>query len=217
MTDLKIQSEGPPPEAHARRIILNMMRHLARENATLWNKINIIVHDPFARDGNPKAQQRLADKVKALGAAHVSLQTGKRGKYTMFIHDIIGWNRDTDKPIGVDDEVENPWLAAQFHTVEGLGRCRIRHYTRQVLFISAHSLVRVVQRWQARTLDDLLRVIHTITAVGVEYIIKIDDGTTSDWAKTPLDGVRVPFPNNSSVMVLKQYEVRPALVVITIF
>jgi hypothetical protein len=53
--------------------------------------------------------------------------------------------------------------------------------------------------------------------VALGHIAKIDDGTNDDWYKTPASGIRVPFPNHSSVMVLKQHETYKALVVTTIF
>jgi hypothetical protein len=134
----------------------------------------------------------------------VSLVPGKRGKYKMFIYDIVGFEAVTGQVIGVDDVItKHPWLAVQLHTVEGCGRCLIRHFTRRVLYITTHSLVRVVQRWQARNLQDLIKVINTITIVAIKHIVKVDDGLTDNWCKTPLEGIRVPFPNNSSVMVLK--------------
>jgi hypothetical protein len=218
MTDLpEIQSEGPPPDRHAERIISLMMRYLAQQNAQVWAGINAIIHDPFCRDGNPKAQRKMADRVKATGASFVQLEPAKRGKYKLYIHDMIGWDHVTDTAIGVNDDVSKPWLAAQFHIVEGCGHCLVKHYTRQMVYITTHSLVRVVQRWQARNIQDLIRVVETISNVAIKYILKVDDGVTNDWCKTPPDGIRVPFPNQSSVMVLKRYEPRPGLVVVTIF
>jgi hypothetical protein len=44
-----------------------------------------------------------------------------------------------------------------------------------------------------------------------------EQGAEDTWHQTPPEGVRVPFPNHSSVMVLKQHEKHRGLVVATIF
>jgi hypothetical protein len=67
-------------------------------------------------------------------------------------------------------------------------------------------------------LDDLLRVIETIGAVALSHIANSQaDGEEDTWHITPPEGIRVPFPNHSSVMVLKQHEKHKALVVTTVF
>jgi hypothetical protein len=56
MTVLEIQSVGAPPERHADRIVADMMRHLAEQQASLWETVNDVTKSPHTRDGNPRAQ-----------------------------------------------------------------------------------------------------------------------------------------------------------------
>jgi hypothetical protein len=85
MPALEIQSVGAPPEKHADRVVAEMMRHLAKQHAEMWDTIKSAAHGPFVRDGNPRAQRKLAEKVKAAGAKYVHLEPGKRGKYRLSV------------------------------------------------------------------------------------------------------------------------------------
>jgi hypothetical protein len=60
-----------------------MMKYLTKEHAKLWQAIYGITKDPRVMDGNPRAQQKLADKVKTAGANGVLLIPGKRWRYRM--------------------------------------------------------------------------------------------------------------------------------------
>jgi hypothetical protein len=215
LTTLEINSVGPPPVRHADRIVGAMMRHLAQQHSLLWEIVENIMRGPHVRDGNARAQAKLEARIKQAGAFFTKLEPGKRGKYKLTVFDWTGYDRDADRRISIDDEIpERPWLAAWYHMIEGKGRGYVR--SSAVLFLTHHCLSRVVQRWQVRTINDLQRVIETIGAVAMKYIIEHDDGSDA-WHNTPDDGIRVPFPNHSSVMVLKGHEKHRAMVVTTIF
>jgi hypothetical protein len=218
MTALAIQSVGAPPEQHADRVVAEMMKYLAQKNARLWDAIHALTKGPHVRDGNPRAQAKIQTNIEALGVSWTHLEPGKRGRYRLSVNDWAGWNPATDSRITLGDEIPSkPWLANLHHVIEGTGHGWVRFASHVSLLITHHSLSRVTQRWQVRTLADLLRVIETIGAVALGHIAKIDDGTNDNWYKTPASGIRVPFPNHSSVMVLKQHETHKALVVTTIF
>ena len=131
---------------------------------------------------------------------------------------MAGWNPATDHWIDVDDEIpEKPWLASFLHIVEGTGHCQFRFTSHTALLITHHSLSGVVQRWQARTLADLLKVIDTISTVALGYIAERQEKDYDNWHVTPMDGVRVPLPGDAAMLVLKQHETRRALVLATVF
>ena len=88
MTVLEIQSVGAPPERYANRVVADMMRHLAEQQASLWETVNDITKSPHTRDGNPRAQRKLEAKIKALGVNFVHLEPGKRGRYRLSVN---GW------------------------------------------------------------------------------------------------------------------------------
>jgi hypothetical protein len=216
LANLEITSVGPPPERHADRVVAEMMRHLARQHAHLWATIEEITKNPRVRDGNPRAQRKVD---KAAGAHLTNLEPGKRGRYHLFVHGWVGWDAAANDRIKINDPIpDKPWFANWQFVLEGTGHCGIRSYARAVLYVTHHSLSRVVQRWQVKTLTDLTRVIDTIGAVALTHIAaRIEQGPEDSWFITPPDGIRVPFPNNSSVMILKQHEKRKALIVATIF
>jgi hypothetical protein len=181
MSDLQIQSVGAPHALHADRIVANMLRQLAEENAVLWALVHGITRDPFARDGNPRAQAKLEAKVRAAGADYTILETGKRGRYRLSVYAFTGWDPIRDQRITVDDEPpEKPWLTYWSYMVEGVGRGGLKLYSRGVLYLTHHSLSRVTQRWQVRTLSDLRKVIHTIALCVLNYTNDLDEHGTWD-------------------------------------
>jgi hypothetical protein len=76
VTALGIQSIGPPPQQHADRIVAEMLRDLAGKRAQV--ELAIIAAIETSRDGNPKAQAKMAERIRRAGAEYVSLQPGKR-------------------------------------------------------------------------------------------------------------------------------------------
>ena len=79
---LEIQSIGLPPEQHADHVIAEMLHDLARKRAHLQDAVAEEFRN--ARDGNPRAQQKMAARMLAAGAAQVKLEPGKRGRYSLF-------------------------------------------------------------------------------------------------------------------------------------
>jgi hypothetical protein len=151
LSTLEIQSVGAPPAPHADRVVANMMRHLSLRHAELWRLVDGITRGVYVRDGNPRAQQKLADRIKAAGASFVHLESGKRGKYKLLVSDLIGWDPATDRRISIDDPVpDKPRLSQQLHMIEGLGHGRVSYESRISCFLTHHSLSRVTQHWAVR-------------------------------------------------------------------
>jgi hypothetical protein len=93
----------------------------------LWQLVDEITKCGYVRDGNPRAQGKLCDRIKAAGASFLHLEPGKRGKYKLILSDLVGWNPHTDCIIAVGDPIpEKPWLANLVHTIEGLGHGHVR-------------------------------------------------------------------------------------------
>jgi hypothetical protein len=214
---LQIQSVGAPHELHADRVVAAMMRHFAKRHAATWELIVAVTKDPFTRDGNSRAQRKLQLKVEAAGAAWTHLEPAKRGKYKLSVASWVGWNPSTDsKILTVEDEIEKPWLALDYYTVEGLGHGLVRYSTRLAVFITHHSLSRTVQRWAARNLTDVERVIKTLAAPMLNYIAE-HEPQDDEWRKhIPPDGIRLRLPNNGPVLVCKPHDKYHALVLITV-
>jgi hypothetical protein len=219
MTALEIHSTGAPPERHANRIVAEMMRHLATKHAAVWQIIIAITKDPHARDGNARAQAKLQAKVDAAGAAWTDLVPGKRGKYKLMIASWVGWDPATSSRIlTIDDELdERPcWLTLDYYTVEGMGHGIVRYSTRLAVFLTRHALSRVCQRWAARTLLDLERVIRTLATRILEYVAEAEIAD-EDWHKhMSSEGVRLQMKKNGPVLVCKPHDKYRALVLVTV-
>ena len=190
LSALEIQSVGAPPAPHADRVVGNMMRHLSLRHAELWRLVSNVTEGKYVRDGNKRAQQKLADRIKAAGASSVHLTPGKRGKYKLLVGDLIGWDQHADKMITVGDEVPSkPWLAWMIHVVEGLGRGEVQYTSRVSCYLTHHCLSRVTQHWAVRTIPELVRVAETVVMAVMRYDNKISD---EDWSRAPEEGIRIP-------------------------
>ena len=99
----------------------------------------------------------------------------------------------------------------------GQGRCNIRFGARLVCFCSHHSLVRTCQRWKVITLDDMFRVIDTLSTVCLDYIGAAEDKDEEWWNNIPPNGLRLRVGKSGAVLVCNRHENHKysALVVIT--
>src|SRR5262249_39495192 len=85
-----IQSVRPPPERHADRVVAGMLRQLAVDHARLWETIAKIAAN--SSDGTPKAQRKMEERIKRTGVLTTDLLPGKRGRYTLLIYDLSGYD-----------------------------------------------------------------------------------------------------------------------------
>jgi hypothetical protein len=214
MTALEIQSVGPPPEKHADRTTAEMLRRLAKDHARLWAAISEIVDN--SRDGNPHAQQKIAAKIRAAAAVHVTLKPGKRGRYMLLAFSYVGWDPARDAVITLADPIPpKPWVANVFHEITGEGRGWINTCARALFYVTHHAISRAAQQWGFRTSDQMLKVILNIGDHTMKYIL--DRGVQDEhWCDTPAEGLRIPLADDGAAIVLKKHEKRHALVVATV-
>jgi hypothetical protein len=213
----EIQSVGAPHELHADRVVAAMMKYLAEKHAALWHEVDAITRGPHVRDGNPRAQAKLAARIKAAGATHMHLTAGKRGKYLLVIRDLIGWSPSADCPIVLGDELPaKPWLAMWYHEIHGHGHGSVSYTSSVSTMVSHHALSRTCQRWRVRTVPELVRVVETVEAATARYAQEADEkGGPDAWCDIPSKGVRYPV-NSAATMVLQRHTKRKTLVVATI-
>ena len=69
MTAIGIQSIGLPPTRHADRIIALMLRDLARKRAQIDLAVSAAIDN--SKDGNPRAQAKMAERMRRAGAERV--------------------------------------------------------------------------------------------------------------------------------------------------
>jgi hypothetical protein len=212
---LEIQSIGPPPEQHADRIVAAMLRDLAKKRAQV--ELAVLAAIENSKDGNPKAQAKMAERIRQAGAEYVSLQPGKRGKYTIMIQQMIGWDPIRDQEIRVESPIPaKPWVACHIAIIEAKGRGRTPDGGgAPVLLITHHALSRAAQRFEVRTNEHMLSATRWIWNATQKLILE----NARDWTPPPPQGLRVPLGTaDNAVVVLKQHENRErTLVAATIF
>jgi hypothetical protein len=192
-----------------------MLRDLARKRAQIEMAVGAAIDN--SKDGNPRAQAKMAERMRRAGAEHVSLTPGKRGKYTLQVWQWVGWDPIRDREIGIDSPIpEKPWLAFHIFHVETRGRGRGFADIAEgpVLLITHHALSRTAQRFGMRTNDHMLAAARRILHATADLIFK-----TRDWTPPPPQGLRVPLDTaDKAVVVLKQHASRErTLVAATVF
>jgi hypothetical protein len=208
-----IKCIGPPPERHADRIVAEWMRGLALAKAQLTQ----CIAETIARssDGSPKAQARMAARVRKAGALDVFLEPGKRGKYTLGIFHLNGWDRSRDVEIAPDDPIpDKPWLVYSLIFIEGLGKRRIDTHGRYLVFVTHHVLSRAAQRRGVRTVTDMTNMAAGIS-LAVMTLLEEKGGFEAAMAAPP-EGWRTGLKDGGTV-VLQRAEEHDALVAVTLF
>jgi hypothetical protein len=212
---LEIQSVGLPPEQHANRVTAELLRDLARKRAQIELAIGAAIES--SKDGNPKAQAKMAERIRRAGAEHVSLTPGKRGRYEITIYHWTGWDSTRDQEIRDDSTMpQKPWIACQFTHIETKGRGRgLAEYTGgPLLLVTHHALSRAAQRFGIRTGAHMIAAVHHIWNATADLMIK----NAHHWTPPPLQGLRVPLDTaDNAIVVLKQHESRLTLIAATIF
>jgi hypothetical protein len=86
------------------------------------------------------------------------------------------------------------------------------------MFITHHSLQRCAERWKVITVDDLEKVVNSLSVTMMKQIEKMQDAHPNDidWHLTPPAGIRVPINDGRATIILKGHETLKALVLVTV-
>jgi hypothetical protein len=192
-----------------------MLREMARRTATLADALVDTIID--SKDGNPKAQQKMADRLRKAGASRVKLEPGKRGRYKLHIYEQAGWDPTRDAEIGPDDPIpEKPWIVCRLTIIDSKGRGRTRIediYSEPVLFVSHHVLSRTAQRAGLRTLEDLMVAVTVIWNAAVKFMNESEPET---WLNPPPMGHKIPLERTTAHHVfLQRHYTREVMVAAT--
>jgi hypothetical protein len=182
-----IRSVGRPPERHADRVVAEMMRQLARDHSRLWDTIAEVAAD--SSDGSPRAQRKMQERIKRAGPLTTELWPGKRGRYTLLIYDLTGYDQRRDAAIQLGDPVpERPWISCNLTvlTSEGRGRNRVELRSRPMLFVTHHAVSRAAQCLGVRTTDHLIVATKAIWNGAVELMKEKE--TVEAWLDAPPQG-----------------------------
>jgi hypothetical protein len=121
-----------------------MLRHMAANDAAVTAAIGDAIN--ASRDGTPKAQRKMEQRIKAAGALSTQLTTGTRGRYSLLVETNTGFNPITNTRIRVGDLIP-PKPCVGCWSVLMDGRHRGPPPAMPIVFISHHALSRSAQRW----------------------------------------------------------------------
>jgi hypothetical protein len=212
---MEIKSVGPPPERHADRVVGEMLRALAVQKADqLYTIVELVAH---SSDGTPRAQQKMAARLRRAGAINVVVETGKRGRYGLYFFDMTGWDAGRDAEIQATDPLpEKPWIVCYANSITsaGRGRNKMEYKAAPMLFITHHAFSRAAQRFGAHTKESLIRV-----ATGcLQTLLKAMNEKGVDVFKLPPSGCAFPVGSSKIKIVIKVHEKHDrAFVVATVY
>jgi hypothetical protein len=145
-----VRSVGPCPERAADRLVGAMMRAISEHRAGIVPLINDVFIS--GKDGSPVAQRKLAERIMRAGALGFHLKPGKRGKFDLQIHDLVGYDSVRQAEIKIGDRIpERPQLAWVVTSIKGMGRGKYTQDSVPLMIVSHHALSRLVQRCDARS------------------------------------------------------------------
>jgi hypothetical protein len=197
-----------PPERHADRIIAAMMRDLAVKRAKLTDAVADVFVE--SKDGGPRAQLRMAERLRKAGAMHVDIKPGKRGKYRLNIGEVVGWNPLTDSEIVIDSPVpEKPWLAVMLTIIINRGRDVT---TQPLFFITHHAFRQCALRYRLRTEEHMMLI-----ATHIWNAVMDTDLSANTLFNPPPQGHRLKLNDHITVVVVKHHTRKLSLVVTTLF
>jgi hypothetical protein len=205
-----------PPDQHASRIVGELTRLLIAERAIDSDHLQEVIDR--SSDGSPKAQARMVERIKCQrtrALIYIHLTPGKRGKFAISTAEFIGFDPDRDAAINPDDPVpERPWLAVAFAHHEGKGRGQYDLTKGLLALITHHALQRLVQRFEARTADDLATSAKLVWGVLWKAAGNGEDGLTALYEPPP-QGWHIPF-GEGGALVLGRHSGRKVLVLKTV-
>lgn len=212
-----IQSSGPPPDRHAERVVDEMLRYLHQARPRLSVAAEALLDN--RRMGTPEGQRRVVARLrKAMGplALDLRLKPAKRGKYSMLLVDWTIWDPIRDREVDYDKPPPpTAWLAAVVSLYTGANYIpKVRSGER--LLLSRHSIVRLAQRADVRTVEDLIEALRGLWAAA--YLL-IQLKPSGSWLKPPDGAWLVPssFDGSGPVAVFEpDSSGAPRLVVKTI-
>ena len=159
-----VQSVGLPPEKYADRIVAEMLRYTVAAQTRRWADVQRVLDN--RNDGNPRGQAKMVKRLELAGGAFfydVLLEPGKRGKYTVHVLDVAGWDPAKEEVITEVDAIPSkPWLACMVTKIESKGRHRYDDKSAVALLVTHHAMSRLAQRCGAKEPKDLIWAVHAI-------------------------------------------------------
>jgi hypothetical protein len=198
-----IQSLGPPPDKHAERIVDLMLAHLHDRRRHLFTNAETVARPE--QMGTQKGRLRAAERIrKAMGdtVLDIRIKPATRGRFLLQVIDWGLWRPDTNDLVSDIDPLPltKVWLAAVKNTTTGV-HYRVVTKTTAPLVLTRHAIIRLAQRAEVRTVEDLLAAIRELWLITADLLIKADGGDS--WLNPPKGVWRLPLREGGPVAVLK--------------
>ena len=200
-----------PPERHADRVVGQMLGELIAKRYGIYKAIVKAFKD--SSDGNPRAQERMASRIRKAGAIDVTLGPGTNGRYTMTIMELTGWNPATCKELGPDDPIpDKPWLALIMDNLKSHGhKKKLEYKSYPLLFFTHHAWSRCAVRFGLRHEHEIIAFARN---VWMELLRRQDDFTPL--FEPPPAGWRIPVGGDVIACMQKHDRLVATLVVTTL-
>lgn len=205
----KIETVGPPPTRHAERLAAEMTRWLIEEqfrNDDRWGKAI-----ESRNDGNPKAQHKMVERLKAAGGTNLfwaSLYPGNRKKYELRLYRWVGWSNGGILYPG-DPIPERPWIACLMdRIVSTYSALETSQYA--IALIPHHAIARLAERCGARTAQDIILHARSLSKAVLRATAREEDRDGNVLKAAQIDilgpqppgGWRIPYPGGIAVLRL---------------
>ena len=199
------------------------------------------------KGGSIKAQQKMVSRLEQAGAMEVHLVPGKRGKYELYWYEWNGWDPETKKQIKIVDQKaankdsrkaqiftlkngyvdmnmvipDKPWLACVLKRMQSLGNGLMEMTIQSVttLLVTHHALSRMAQRYEVRSVEDLLVVSQKMLNILLPWYNQV---TEAEWNSVqgrvpPFNGWKINM-DKATLVVLPHEEPRlkMCMVVVTV-
>jgi len=169
----QIISVGAPPEQHADRVTAEMIEFIVRLRAAVWAKGEATL--PPSAMGNPTSQARHVARLRKLNGAlwpFLHLTPGKRGRYTLELIEITGWDGNAHRRIDAFDDIAELPSRLWLYVEHIRSVCRINAASEGsgggIVWLSHHALSRLCQRCNARRPRDLIVATHALVSAVCE-------------------------------------------------
>ena len=183
----RINSEGPPPDKHAERIVDEMLRYMHLQRTLMHTKYGHSLIDVRTM-GAPAGQMKTVEKMrKAIGPLllDISLLRAKRGKFILMATEWILWDAKAQQPIpsGATLPPGPLWLAVTSSTYTGTNYIP-KVTTGLALVISKHTLARFCQRAGVVSVGDMILAVRKLW-YAVDHLMSRFEPKSSDWLRPP--------------------------------
>ena len=142
--------------------------------------------------------------------------SAKRGRYTLWVHWIDGWDAGRKDIIFGDEHAipAKPWLACSITRLASKGRGIYREKNLTMMVITHHALSRLAQRCGAKTPEDL---IDAVANIWMAFAEQCEARKSVRWARTIAGSGFKSTKGLAAFAALKPYEdCESAVVVATI-